>query len=60
MKVLNINKPEVAYFLGFFWADGHLRKSSKNSYYLGLKNNKTAKKSESSKLMGNNCYTVKK
>lgn len=28
---LNINKPEVAYFLGYFWADGYIRNYRSNN-----------------------------
>lgn len=31
-----IEKPEIAYILGLLWADGHIRKCSKNSYFIAI------------------------
>jgi hypothetical protein len=35
-KFTNITEPEIAYFLGFFWADGHISESKNKSSYLTL------------------------
>lgn len=36
-KFSNIKNPETSYILGLLWADGHVRKVGKTSYYVGIK-----------------------
>jgi DNA-binding transcriptional regulator WhiA len=34
----NVSTPEAAYFLGFLWADGHVRTAGKTTYQISIKN----------------------
>lgn len=35
-QFFNIQKPEVAYFLGYFWADGHVNNHIDSSYHMAM------------------------